>query len=227
MPIHNSIFGDNEDPLHPYLVSLYLSCLLITWLYSLSRWKNLIYAVTSTKFFTDKPGSKGGKIYPGSEPHVTIQICTFNEGDVIEKTIDSACSVDWPGDKLTVQVLDDSTDEVSKSAIASRIDFWCSKGINALHMTRSNRIGYKAGCLHHHFNSVTGKEIENIGLVQAPWGYYNIHQNLLTEVDSLVLDIQHVIEQTGRAAAYNTFSFNGTGGIWRKSAVTAGGGWSW
>jgi beta-mannan synthase len=35
------------------------------------------------------------------------------------------------------------------------------------------------------------------------------------------------VEQTGRAAAYGCFGFNGTGGVWRKAAIKQGGGWSW
>lgn len=75
------------------------------------------------------------------EPHVTIQICTCNEANVIEGTIDAACSVDWPSNKLTVQVLDDSTEDKEKLVVRERIQYWKAKGINAQYLTRPNRSG--------------------------------------------------------------------------------------
>lgn len=78
-----------------------------------------------------------------------------------------------------------------------------------------------------HFYDNLGNVIEDIGLVQAPWGYYNIHQNYLTEADTLALDCHHVVEQTGRGASLQVFGFNGTGGIWKKNAILDAGGWSW
>ena len=75
------------------------------------------------------------------EPHVTIQICTCNEANVIEGTIDAACSVDWPSNKLTVQVLDDSTEDKERLVVREPINHWKMKGINAQHLTRPDRPG--------------------------------------------------------------------------------------
>jgi cellulose synthase/poly-beta-1,6-N-acetylglucosamine synthase-like glycosyltransferase len=251
-----SSFADDHDPSHVPLFVVFSISLAITWFYSVWRWKNLLHAVISTKFFTDNPGDKGGKILPGQEPHVTIQICSYNEGSVVKETINRACSVDWPINKLTVQILDDSTDPASKDVIKQCASLWRSRGIDVAQLTRSNRVGYKAGSLRHHFDSVKGElvvqldadhrlepdflrraipfffdkngvSVTTIGLVQAPWSFYNIHQNLLTESDALALDVHHVNEQTGRAAAFGFFGFNGTGGVLRKTAIEAAGGWKW
>eukprot|EP00934_Nitzschia_sp_Nitz4_P007183 Nitzschia sp. Nitz4//scaffold26_size159584//147282//150785//NITZ4_002520-RA/size159584-processed-gene-0.248-mRNA-1//-1//CDS//3329545169//7173//frame0 len=231
---------------------LFLTTLLN--LYALAKLRNIIRAVISTRFFTDKP-KQGGNIPPGKEPMVTIQISCFNEGNVIEDTINAACDVDWPKDKLTVQICDDSTDETI-DIIDAVCERWRERGVSCERLTRPNRVGYKAGCLHYHtdriqgdfvamfdadhrcenqflrrcvphFFSKRGRQKRKVGLVQCPWAYYNTHENLLTEYDALNLDTAFVLEQTGRSAALGIFSFNGTGGIWRKQAIQAGGGWSW
>ena len=44
-------------------------------------------------------------------PFVTIQLPIYNEGAVVERLIRCAVSVDYPVDRLDVQVLDDSNDE--------------------------------------------------------------------------------------------------------------------
>jgi hypothetical protein len=77
-----------------------------------------------------------------------------------------------------------------------------------------------------YFFAKSGEENDKIGLVQTPWSYYNMHQNVLTEADALDLDVHHVFEQTGRSWHLKAFGFNGTGGIWRKAAIRDAGGWS-
>jgi cellulose synthase/poly-beta-1,6-N-acetylglucosamine synthase-like glycosyltransferase len=146
----------DEDPRHlPFLV-VFLIAIAISWFFSLSRWANLIHALTSTRLFTDNPSDKAGEIHPGQEPHVTIQICTYNEGTVVKETIARACSVDWPNHKLSVQVLDDSTDGTSCDVVRDSIAFWRSHGIDVAHMRRPDRVGYKAGSLCYHFGSIKG-----------------------------------------------------------------------
>ncbi|KAJ8599510.1 hypothetical protein CTAYLR_009449 [Chrysophaeum taylorii] len=190
-----------------------------------------------------------------SEPAVTIQICCYNEADVIEATIDAACSVYWPRDKLRVEVLDDSTDMTSV-IVERRCEHWRDQGIDIARRTRPDRVGYKAGNLAYHhkhlrtefvaiydadhrphpdvlraampyFFDETGAEALSVGLVQCPWGYYNRGTNLLTQCDALCLDTYFVVEQRVRPLSFDFLSFNGTGGIWRKRAIDAGGGWAW
>lgn len=220
------------DRWHLPLLVVFLCNVAVLWCFQASRWINFFNTLISTKCFTDKPGDRAGKIPPGKEPHVTIQICTYNEGGVVAETIARACSVDWPPDKLTVQILDDSTDEASMQIVQNSVAIWKSRGVDVTRLTRPTRIGYKAGNLRHCFDAIKsdfvahfvsmnepihskvklpltdvykmqdadhhmersflrqavpffydkdGNEKTEIGLVQAPWGYYNIHQNLLTE----------------------------------------------
>jgi cellulose synthase/poly-beta-1,6-N-acetylglucosamine synthase-like glycosyltransferase len=39
-------------------------------------------------------------------PHVVVQIPSFNEGGVLRRGIEAAAKLDWPRDKLHIQVLD-------------------------------------------------------------------------------------------------------------------------
>lgn len=249
-----TIFEDHDDPFHRPLVVAYGATLAIAWFYAISRWRNLLAAV-SHQLRGSKFRILEGSL-PSELPHITIQIVTYNEEHVVLETIQRACAVDWPKNKLTVQVLDDSTKGSSQDLIAKAVATKKSEGVNVVHLKRPDRIGFKAGNLRHHFDSIEGDFVVqldadhwldknflkaamrgfynrqgslrlDIGLVQAPWCYYNTHQNLLTEVDAFALDIHHVIEQTARCSLYGVFGFNGTGGIWRKEAIQAAGGWAW
>jgi len=252
----NKAFGDPFGTLLDIvLVAIFLAATTLLNTYALSKLNNVIRALIATRCFTSAP-VKGGKIPAGQEPMVTIQICCYNEGNVIEDTINAACAVDWPKDKLCVQVLDDSNDETIMIAEAVCRRWREQHGMNCHRLTRPDRIGYKAGNLHHHTPAIQGDFVgmfdadhrcenqflrravshffdqegstnERIGLVQCPWAYYNAHSNILTEYDALNLDMSFVLEQTARYWALGVFGFNGTGGIWRKSAIQAGGGWSW
>lgn len=196
-----------------------------------------------------------GKIRENELPFVTIQICCYNESKVIRSTIDAACQQNWPADRFEVHILDDSTDNCKiindKAAV-----YWRARGINCKVIRRPNRIGYKAGNLQHALGKANGDFVacfdgdqrahpdflkycmpffffENgeqdweLGMVQCPWSFYNGTENLLTRVQSLSLDVHFTIEQFVRSSSEGMFSFNGTGGIWRRDAIHAGGGWQW
>ena len=246
------LFAQDISPGEYILSVLFLLAVLLCNLYTAAKFLNTVRALTATRFFTSAP-IKGGLVK--EEPVVTIQICAYNEESVIEDTINAACSVDWPRDKLFVQVCDDSNDKTTDiiEAAAAR---WREQGVRCERLSRPNRMGYKAGSLQYHTDKVQGDFLalfdadhhcepqllrraiphffddngnhkDSVGLVQLPGAYYNTHQNLLTEYDALNLDVSHVIEQTGRAYALKCFGFNGTGGVWRREAIQAGGGWQW
>lgn len=234
------------------LLTIFVVPVLIGCAYASHRLWNVVRLLLTG----DKP-QRAGFVRMGAEPHVTIQICCYNEADVVTATIDAACSVDWPKDRLFVDVLDDSSDQTCCGIVELACRKWRERGVAANRRTRQDRIGYKAGNLayHHentlqtefvaifdadhrahpdflrrtvpHFFDENGDDKFEIGLVQCPWGYYNQHSNLLTECDALNLDAAFVVEQDVRARVFNFVSFNGTGGIWRKTAIDAGGGWQW
>jgi len=207
---------EEKPPLTPTqkkVLAVYLFPLSILIFYTVARSLNILRAALSTRFFTDKPAKRAGLIRPGEEPLVTIQISTYNEGHVVADTIKACCTLQWPTDRLLIDVLDDSTDHMSITIIDEAVKFW-SKSVNIVHRRRPNRIGYKAGCLRYHFDTIQGdycalfdadhqpepdfllrtmpfffdkkgESVDRIGLVQTPWGYYNTHENILTETGKL------------------------------------------
>src|SRR6478735_9642762 len=77
-------------------------------------------------------------------PTVTIQLPIFNEATVAARLIEATGLMDYPADKLEIQVLDDSTDETIRIA-REAVDALIARGIDARHVRRPNRVGYKAG----------------------------------------------------------------------------------
>src|SRR5689334_15105745 len=79
-------------------------------------------------------------------PRVTVQLPMFNEEMVAERIIKATCQIDYPLDRLEIQVLDDSTDH--SADIARRAcEEWAAKGYPIRYIHRENRTGYKAGAL--------------------------------------------------------------------------------
>ena len=50
-------------------------------------------------------------------PRVTVQLPIFNEQFVIDRLIEAVCAMEYPRDKLEIQVLDDSTDETQAGGV--------------------------------------------------------------------------------------------------------------
>ena len=180
-------------------------------------------------------------------PPVTVQLPMFNERRVAERIIESACALDYPRDRLQIQVLDDSTDE--SADIARRCcERMSGRGHNIEHLHRSNREGFKGGALAAGMESATGEFVavfdadfvpppdilgrmihhftdEQIGMVQAEWSHLNRNESLLTECQAMFLDGHFVVEQSVRSRRGLWFNFNGTAGIWRKACIEEAGGW--
>ena len=180
-------------------------------------------------------------------PVVTVQLPVYNELYVVERLIDAAAAIDWPRDRLHIQVLDDSTDETVDIARA-RVEHWRGQGIDIDHIHREDRTGYKAGALDHGLQSAKGDFIaifdadfvpppdflnrtvhfftdEKIGCVQARWGHLNREYSLLTRLQSVFLDGHFMMEHAARNRSGRFFNFSGTAGIWRRAAIDDSGGW--
>ena len=180
-------------------------------------------------------------------PKVTVQLPMYNEMYVAERIIDTTAELDYPRDKFQIQVLDDSTDE-TKEIIANKVKELAAKGIDIIHIHRTDRTGYKAGALDSAMDKVSGEFIaifdadfvpdsdfllktipyfqdEKIGVVQTRWGHLNKTYSMLTELQAFGLNGHFAIEQGGRSANGHYINFNGTAGIWRKSCIADAGGW--
>jgi len=181
-------------------------------------------------------------------PVVTIQLPLYNERYVITRLIDSTVMLDYPKDKLEIQILDDSTDDTTE-IIDNHIKQYLDKGYDIKHIHRTNREGFKAGALKEGLNDCRGEFVaifdadfiprkkflkrtlpyffkdEKIALVQTRWEHINREYSLLTKAQAIALDGHFVIEQAVRNRAGFFIQFNGTGGVWRKQAIFDAGNW--
>ncbi|HET9192822.1 MAG TPA: cellulose synthase family protein [Vicinamibacterales bacterium] len=180
-------------------------------------------------------------------PRVTVQLPIYNEMYVADRLIDAVCRLNYPRELLEIQVLDDSTDEtriVAERAVMRN----AASGIDISYLHRTDRTGYKAGALEAGMKVAKGEFIaifdadfipspdflertvpyfgdNRIALVQARWGHINQDYSLLTKIQSILLDAHFVLEHGARNRAGMFFNFNGTAGIWRRTAITDAGGW--
>ena len=180
-------------------------------------------------------------------PHITVQLPMFNEGNVAQRIIDAACQLEYPADKLQIQVLDDSTDESAKIA-QKRVDYWTKRHANIQYIHRRERTGFKAGALADAMPHGTGEFFAifdadfipptnflkrtihyftnpAIGMVQTRWTHLNRSDSILTRAQAIFLDGHFIVEHTARNRAKRWINFNGTAGIWRRSAIETAGGW--
>ena len=181
-------------------------------------------------------------------PLVTVQLPLYNELYVVERLINAVCNLNYPIEKLEIQVLDDSDDEsflLTKQLIEQKK----KQGFQIAHITRKKNIGFKAGALQYGLQCAKGEFIaifdadfiperefinqllpyfkNNVGMVQSRWAHLNDNYSLLTKVQAFALDAHFTIEQKGRSKADLFINFNGTAGIWRKSCIADAGGWQY
>ena len=184
-------------------------------------------------------------------PFITIQLPIFNEQFVIDRLVDACCRLEYPRDRLEIQVLDDSTDETQEVA-AAVVERYRS-GLNGdpqpiVYIHRTDRHGYKAGALDNGLKTANGGLIAmfdadfvpspdwlmkvvhhfsdaKIGMVQTRWTHLNRDYSFLTQVEAILLDGHFVLEHGGRSRCGVFFNFNGTAGMWRRTAIEEAGGW--
>jgi len=180
-------------------------------------------------------------------PVVTFQLPCFNEKHVMSRLLDCVAKIDYPKDKLQIQVLDDSTDE-TVDICRDEVQALIEQGFDAEHVHRTDRTGYKAGALENGMLTAKGDLLfildsdftpnpdvlmktvhyftdPNVGMIQTRWGHLNRHYNLLTRIQAMFLDGHLELEQTARNRSGRFFTFNGTAGMWRKQCIEDAGGW--
>jgi len=180
-------------------------------------------------------------------PRVTVQLPIFNEMYVVERLIDAVARIDYPRDRLEIQVLDDSTDETQGIARA-RVERLREEGVDISYLHRIHRAGFKAGALQEGLKRARGELVavfdadfvpsrdflmrsvqfftdDRIGMVQVRWEHLNREYSHLTQAQAIFLDGHFVIEHTARNRSGRFFNFNGTAGIWRRATIEDAGGW--
>ncbi len=180
-------------------------------------------------------------------PRVTVQLPIFNEQFVVERLVDTVCQLDYPKDRLDIQLLDDSTDETQD--VARRlVERYAAEGYPITYHHRTNREGFKAGALREGLKTAKGEFVAifdadfvppadflmrvihyfadpKVGMVQGRWSHINRNYSFLTNVEAILLDGHFVLEHGARSRSNVFFNFNGTAGMWRRQAIDDAGGW--
>ncbi|MBA2421680.1 MAG: glycosyltransferase, partial [Chitinophagales bacterium] len=177
----------------------------------------------------------------------TVQLPIYNELYVVERLMDAVSLLNYPKDKLEIQMLDDSEDETT-DIIRKKMFQFQAMGFDVVHIRRPDRTGFKAGALGYGLQLAKGEFIAifdadfmpkpnflistlpqflrpQVGVVQTRWEHLNKDYSLITKLQAFGLDAHFTVEQTGRNSAGHFINFNGTAGIWRKQCIIESGGW--
>ncbi|MHC5026840.1 MAG: cellulose synthase family protein [Planctomycetota bacterium] len=229
------------DALAPTLLTYYVAAIAVLCLYGLHRYWLVTVAVRHRND-APEPAARFDEL-----PRVTIQLPMFNEPNVAQRLVEAAAAIDYPHDRMQIQVLDDSTDDTT-AIVGECCRRLAETGIDIEHLHRTDRVGYKAGALGVGLASATGDLVavfdadflpptdfldntvhhftdESIGMVQTRWSHLNRDESMLTRIQAMSLDAHFLIEQQARAATGRWFNFNGTAGIWRRVCIDEAGGW--
>lgn len=226
------------NTLTQFLWNLFIGIAMIITLYTC----NFYYLV-----IISRRQKKNNSIELKEIPTVTLQLPIYNERYVAARLVNAVCAMDYPKEKLCIQVLDDSTDETYQ-LLEDLVSSYQKKGFDIHHIRRSNRKGYKAGALRNAMKFAKGDFIAifdadfipptwflkkalsyfctpNIGLVQCRWGHVNEKYSPITKAQALSLDFHFLVEQKAKSNSHLFMSFNGTAGIWRRQCIEDSGGW--
>lgn len=227
--------------LEDYVLTAYLITLSILFFYGMHGFF-LVYLYNKFKDVKYEPAGKFEEL-----PKVCVQLPTYNEALVVDRLIEAVCKINYPKDKLEIQVLDDSTDE-TQDVLKRIVEEKKKEGFNITYYHRDNRQGFKAGALKEGLEKTDAEFIAifdadfipnpeflnrtihyftdpKVGMVQTRWEHLNSEYSLLTRAQALALDGHFVMEQQVRNKAGFFINFNGTAGIWRKSCIYDAGNW--
>ncbi|WP_440879424.1 cellulose synthase family protein [Tenacibaculum sp. C7A-26P2] len=227
------------------VIVLYTISLVLILMYALAQLNLLFNYLKANKKQDDSP--KFDLTKSEEVPYVTIQLPVYNELYVMERLLNNIAKINYPSDKLEIQVLDDSTDE-SIETTSKHIEKLQKSGLDIQHIRRKNRNGFKAGALKEGLKTAKGDFIaifdadflpkpcwltktvpffkdSKIGVVQTRWGHINRNYSTLTKIQAFALDAHFTLEQVGRNSKGHFINFNGTAGIWRKKCIYDAGNW--
>ena len=239
-----------RDPMHSVVVA-FLQCLYILSVLGLALYG--FHAFWMTWHACRNRRAATPQLLPLEDwPRIVIQLPIFNEQHVVSRLLKSCMRLDYPADKLQIQILDDS-DDATSTMIQVWTQQWQKEGHNIVVIHRQNRHGFKAGALANAMPCVQADFVamfdadfepnsdflmgtvphflqsgnEDVGFVQARWGHLNRDYSPLTRAQALALDGHFVVEQSARQAAGYPFGFNGSAGVWRRACIEdlAVGGW--
>ena len=181
----------------------------------------------------------------GTLPPVTVLLPVCNEKLVIRKLLQSVCALDYPGDRLEILVLDDSTDE-THALVEGMLPRFLQEGINIRHLRREKRTGYKAGNLTFGLSKAKGEFIaifdadclppsdfllrampcfddEKVGFLQTGIRYVNENASFLTRFQAMEAGHKESVT-SGLSLEGLMASLTGSSCVWRRSCIDAIGG---
>lgn len=227
------------------IIVVYTISLLLIFMYAIAQ-LNLLF-----NYLASKRKKANQELFdfsnPNEIPFVTIQLPVYNEMYVMERLLDNIAKIDYPHDKLEIQVLDDSTDETVETT-RKHVESLRVNGLDIQHITRTDRSGFKAGALKEGLKIAKGEFIaifdadflpkenwlkrtipyfkdKSVGVVQTKWSHINRNYSILTKIQAFALDAHFTLEQVGRNSKGHFINFNGTAGVWRKSCIIDAGNW--
>ena len=224
------------------LLMPYFAVMVILAIYGIHRYTLCYLYFKYRKNYNPHPPRQFEKL-----PLVTVQLPIFNEQFVIDRLIEAVCAMEYPRERLEIQVLDDSTDETTEVA-ARIVERYAALGHPIVYIHRTNRHGFKAGALDAGLKIAKGEFVAifdadfvpppdwlmkvihhfsepEIGMVQTRWSHLNRDYSMLTQIEAILLDGHFVLEHGARVRTGDFFNFNGTAGMWRIKAISDGGGW--
>ena len=230
------------NPFDAALLLPYFAVMIVLAIYGLHRYTLVYLYFKHRKDYRPDPPRLFDEL-----PLVTVQLPVYNEQFVIDRLLEAICAMDYPRDRLEIQVLDDSTDETGQVA-SGLVERYAALGHPITYIHRANRHGYKAGALDAGLKVAQGEFIAifdadfvppadwlmrvidhfaepEIGMVQTRWTHLNRDYSMLTRIEAILLDGHFVLEHGARARSGDFFNFNGTAGMWRRQAITDAGGW--
>jgi len=231
--------------LESIIITIYSIALILIFMYALAQLNLLFNYLKAQK--NKEVCEQFDFSNPEEIPYITIQLPVFNELYVMDRLLENIAEIDYPKDKLEIQVLDDSTDESFQST-AIHIKKLQATGLDITHVTRIKREGFKAGALKEGLKTAKGEFIAifdadflpkknwlkrtipyfknpEIGVVQTRWGHLNRNYSILTKVQAFALDAHFTLEQVGRNSKGHFINFNGTAGVWRRTCIMDAGNW--
>ena len=229
------------------IIVLYLAALLFVFFYSLTQLDLIVGYLRKKKDYQAYLFEQENQTIH-DWPFVTIQLPIYNELYVSERLLRSIAAIDYPKDKLEVQILDDSNDSTTQIIQETLISLG-DQASNFELIRREERTGFKAGALKYGLPKAKGEFIaifdadflpkttflkrtiphffanDKVGVVQSRWEHINQNYSILTKAQAFALDAHFTIEQVGRHVGKHFINFNGTAGVWRKTCIEDAGNW--
>ena len=230
-------------------LSLILQCGLAAVLLMLGVLSAQLVTLGYLRLFRSAPRVRLPLLPDAALPLVLVQLPVRDEGALAVRVAAAAARLNWPRDRLEIQLLDDGSPEHHEELIRAVMAV-VPQGVKISILRRNERAGFKAGNLAFGLKHSDAPYVAifdadfvppadflrrtvpallaDTGLcfVQARWTHANRNLNWLTRAQGLLLDAHFAVEQEGRFRAGLPISFNGTAGVWRREAIENAGGWT-